>query len=1030
MDIRNPLMLRALLFAATLASACSQAAVQDPTLVKTGDIVNDQGVVVDVAQDAAADDGADQQADAAAACKGQAGCPAGQACLGGVCAAGTACKSHKTCAAFDAVCDLETGLCVQCNDQPDCPSDMKCADHVCQAPPKACSSSKDCGSSQVCDTVQSVCVDCLTANDCGDGQDCVANLCVTKLCPAGAALCKNSQIKQVCQEGSWVEVACASDEACDGGECAVLVCEIGSTKCEAGASVPCNDLGTAWLAPVVCGAEQSCIQGVCVDKTCTPGQKTCAGNTIQTCDAQGQSQLKPCATGQVCTTEDGAPLCKPLICKPNTKSCVGNAVAVCSASGTAKVTGAACPSVATCSDGACVLQKPCAPGEITCADSSTLATCLLDGSAATVLACGTGKTCSAGKCIDPVCASGTTQCAGNKVQTCTATGLWQDSSDCSTLPGTCQAGACVSSKCGAGEYTCLNGVPAVCDQQGIWLKQAACPGNQVCVNKGECKGKICDAGAAYCQGNLVMKCDATGTLPITVDDCAFNGQVCKDGSCVTGAKLCAPGAKQCSANWAQVCNSFGTAWVDQICDDGNPCTSDGCAGGVCTKTAMPDGASCSGKGSGCEVFACSSGVCTSQGAGLWQKVLGAAGGTGTPYRAQALPDGSVQWVGTWVPAGSTSSAGWLARTSATGSITASWPISGGANAAATVWTPLGTWTAQQNSLLFINNSGAPELQVVIPPPPNYGWPSIVSLAVHPQGGVVVVMTSSTGASGFQADVVRVTAVGSVAWRTKVPLLTGQGVLDVAANGEVRLITTVQGLDPTPSYVFKLTADGQPSTPQQIAGLPWPGWTDLQAVTLPASGTGLSDRIVSGRTFAPCQYCGSNYTDVGVVRFTPEGAVVWAVPLVNTLGVSDQVGGIWQEGDTLVVVSSLGTSQQAGWIWTRMRVSDGKVVFSKNWNVVGNLAGYVPVAAPSGSGAVLALHDPNTTYSMASLFRVDAWGNPGCTESAGCASQTYAGCDDGNPCTFENCLAGVCLHTAATDGLSCGVGKTCGSGACK
>jgi len=58
----------------------------------------------------------------------------------------------------------------------------------------------------------------------------------------------------------------------------------------------------------------------------------------------------------------------------------------------------------------------------------------------------------------------------------------------------------------------------------------------------------------------------------------------------------------------------------------------------------------------------------------------------------------------------------------------------------------------------------------------------------------------------------------------------------------------------------------------------------------------------------------------------------------------------------------------------------------------------------------------------------------CEPGVGCTvenvAQGFPCADDGNPCTSDFCQGGECVHPNAADGLPCGEGKTCNSGACE
>ena len=58
------------------------------------------------------------------------------------------------------------------------------------------------------------------------------------------------------------------------------------------------------------------------------------------------------------------------------------------------------------------------------------------------------------------------------------------------------------------------------------------------------------------------------------------------------------------------------------------------------------------------------------------------------------------------------------------------------------------------------------------------------------------------------------------------------------------------------------------------------------------------------------------------------------------------------------------------------------------------------------------------------IRVDAYGHGSCLASGGCLEKGAAGCDDGKPCTQDDCGNGQCLHGPLKSGTPCADGKSC------
>ena len=66
-----------------------------------------------------------------------------------------------------------------------------------------------------------------------------------------------------------------------------------------------------------------------------------------------------------------------------------------------------------------------------------------------------------------------------------------------------------------------------------------------------------------------------------------------------------------------------------------------------------------------------------------------------------------------------------------------------------------------------------------------------------------------------------------------------------------------------------------------------------------------------------------------------------------------------------------------------------------------------------------------------LQRTDPWGHATCTEAGKCGTLAADACDDGNPCTADDCEAVLgCTHLKLPDQAPCGGGKGCVSGQCQ
>ena len=156
--------------------------------------------------------------------------------------------------------------------------------------------------------------------------------------------------------------------------------------------------------------------------------------------------------------------------------------------------------------------------------------------------------------------------------------------DCQTTADCGGSGFCVNAKCIAGVACASDGVckasHQVCNSTvGFCVdctSAADCASGQLCLgNKCAAKPTQCASskdcpGSQVCSGGACMACAAA-------TDCGA-GQTCQAGTCV--AKVCAVPVCVGASVWK--CNSDGTGYAaaPESCDDGQDCTTDGCAPGI------------------------------------------------------------------------------------------------------------------------------------------------------------------------------------------------------------------------------------------------------------------------------------------------------------------------------------------------------------------------------------------------------------------------------------------------------------------
>jgi hypothetical protein len=583
-----------------------------------------------------------------APCDDGSACTKPDMCAGGVCAGkpinvGIDCNDNQVCTT-DA-CDPKVGCThtanqLGCDDGNPCTQGDLCANKACTSGSDMCGCTKD--------------TDCIDDGDlcngtlfCDTGK--VPYACKVK--PASVVTCDTSK-----------DSACAA-ASCDAktGQCALVpavngktcdadgsVCTNGdacaSGLCKPGTQVDCNDnnpctddscnakLGCVQVANTLpCDADGSvCTAGdACKDKLCTAGAKLVCndGNacTDDTCDkvagCQSTNNTAPCDDGTVCTSND--------VCTAG--QCVG------------KVTN--CDDGNACTSDSCDKVKGCT---FVAAGDGNLCS---DGTV-----CTTDDTCAAGKCVgQPL------NC--NDGNTCT-TDSCDKTAGCQSLNNTaaCDDGsACTSNDlCGAGKcagsvVTCNDGNTCTTDScdpaSGCKYvnNTAACDDGSVCTTNDTCSGGVCTGAAKPCDDSNVCTTDTCDK----VAGCQFtnNTSGCNDGNACTGSDLCGAGkcagaAVNCSDGEActadscdplvgcsnlalsddtpcddgsactgpDVCKTGKCGGGAKSCDDGNPCTTDGCdVLKGCTTVTVKDGNACDDNNVCTANDACTSGKCTGAG---------------------------------------------------------------------------------------------------------------------------------------------------------------------------------------------------------------------------------------------------------------------------------------------------------------------------------------------------------------------------------------------------------------------------------
>ncbi len=562
----------------------------------------------------ACDDGIDCTTDA---CHAPAGCvhePSDAACDDG-----DACNGAETC---DETSGCLAGIPLDCHDGSDCTEDSCDPTTGCvHAPvPGCCASAVDCDDASVCTEEECSGGSCVYAQvDCDDGVDCTVDSCDAQ------QGCVHVPDDAACDDGN----ACTGVESCDvaGG-------------CQAGVALECDD-GDACTVDA-CDAVAGCLHTAveCVDGDAC---------TSDGCEAASGCVFEPvdCDDGNACTVDGCAPLSgcthEPVDCDDGL-DCTADSCDV--QQGCVHA-----PDDAACDDGnpcngveQCDPASGCAPGGAPpCDDGNACTQDLCDAALGCYHApvdCDDGIDCTGDLCFPTTgCIHGPqdAQCddgdACNGAEVCDATLGCQPGAplDCDdgigcTEDGCAPQGGCThlgdDSACDDGDA--CNGLET-CD-----VLAGCVPGQSPqCDDANPCTDDSCDP-AVGCKHSAVPGCcvtdaDCDDADACTVDSCGSSGACafttvgCNDGVACTvdgcdpeSGCVHTPDAAACedgdACNGAEACDGAAggcVAGVPLACDDGDPCTVDGCDPATgCTHAAVD-----CGDGVACTDDTCSGGVC-------------------------------------------------------------------------------------------------------------------------------------------------------------------------------------------------------------------------------------------------------------------------------------------------------------------------------------------------------------------------------------------------------------------------------------
>jgi hypothetical protein len=449
-------------------------------------------------------------------------------------------------------------------------------------------------------------------------------------------------------------------------------------------------------------------------------------------------------------------------------------------------------------------------------------------------------------------------------------------------------------------------------------------------------------------------------------------------------------------------------------------------------------------------LACQAGQCKPKANGLWQTVLGDESIPTNVQAGIALPGGEMQWFGELKlkVSGAIDWAVWIGRLDPSGQFAAKALVPGMSTPTTLSGSVAGSWLGSLQSAYLVDSNGKVLAERSLGDwtctsigKPCFSWPEVRKIAGDSQGGVVAWVAGFTSRGGAFGQVpsegqgpylIRLDSAGKTLWKKWPSCWVYNDSyndpiwLEILPNSDrVRLITHDDG-----SAVWR---EFSPSGDCILNASPKPkdalAWHPAVAAALPADAAGSGHRVLAGKAERSCSTCFQG-NQLLVARIGPNAKIIWHQWIPWSTSVFNGPYSLWESDGSVVVVEAQPEFGKVGWRWVRLRASDGELQSSKThyFNGVKTL----PFALRSGSGGVIAMSKelPDQPYVAQPrvAYRTDPWGNSDCSSSGLCAGMNPKVCDDGNPCTLDDCNGGKCSHGPAADGVLCGKG-TCSKGAC-
>ncbi len=369
----------------------------------------------------------------------------------------------------------------------------------------------------------------------------------------------------------------AGGGACeDSGDCPGAVCDAGKGVC-----VEC-------LFGTDCDSDARCVEQRCVANTTCKNSLDCVGSpTGPICDPSS-SRCEQCVEATDCegTADCVEHRCAPFSACKNSLDCDSGQVC-----DPALERCVECASSADCEDGQscvanhcktlvdCASDNQCTPfGQLCDKVLGVCADCLKNTD------CPTSYHCAQGGCVLNACATGSSRCAGDAIESCLPDGTgWGSAQACGANSACIAAGAqasCVPWECEPGATYCALSEKRTCAADGLssTLVEDCATSGLNCV-AGACSAQACEPSAYFCEGDTVRLCNPAGTASALNETCTSN-QYCNPVTTYCEAHICTPKQPACNGELATTCNANGSGYVS----GGTNCAASGktCSAGICS----------------------------------------------------------------------------------------------------------------------------------------------------------------------------------------------------------------------------------------------------------------------------------------------------------------------------------------------------------------------------------------------------------------------------------------------------------------